>query len=274
LVTNTLPAGTVPLSVSLPTEVRTNANVFTWTAGTLAAGAERTLTFLVRLPTAGSASITAAGQATSTLDASLANNVVSNAISIQPHVTNTLAITRGPQVFNRLNSLFEELVTIRNIGVGTAVNPRLIISGVAEPNRLYPVSGTNGTAPFSITSISIGAGTNAIVTNYYFFKDRTTNASITISAVESPNSANVAVSTNVVATVPTISTNGAVAFNFAMTAGRNYVIQASDNVLFTNFVSFQSVTNATTNSVRITDNLTTNGAPIPARFFRALETTR
>jgi uncharacterized repeat protein (TIGR01451 family) len=279
VVTNLIPTGTVLISESLPAEVVVTTGQIVWQAGNLAAGADRILSVLARFPTATNSTVSASAQAASTIDSAQANNVVTNSISIQPHVTNTLVITRGPQAFNRLNSLFEEPLTIKNIGAGTAVQPRLIISGVNAPDRLYQVSGTNGTTPFVTALISIPPGASVNGTNYFFFKNRQPSAGIVITAVEAPASTNVLVTAttnaNFTASAPTLGTNGLVSFNLGTTAGRNYLIQSSDNVMFTNITSFQSFTNVATNFVQITDNpFPTNGAPIPARFFRAVETTR
>jgi uncharacterized repeat protein (TIGR01451 family) len=264
IVQNTVPTGTTVVSSSAASAVTKSGDVITWQVGTLTNTASQTLTLTIQTTNTADFGISANISAPSNTDASAGNDSVTNNISIQAISTNNLVLTRGVQKFNRGNGLFEETVSIQNVGTITIPTTRIMVTGLVAPDRLFNAGGTNGTIPYVLYTNALAPGVSSNVLVQLFFHDRKYNTSQTFTAVQGPLT-NAAAGASISLTNIVLSTNGVISMEFPASVGRTYSVQQSEDVLFTNPLQTAPIT-PSTNRIIYTNVVTTNAN----RFFRAV----
>ncbi|HKW28362.1 MAG TPA: DUF11 domain-containing protein [Verrucomicrobiae bacterium] len=269
ILTNTLPAGVIPISPANPT----NFNL-----GTLMNGGSANLQFTVEPTNAGvlvfSASVGSAG----VQDANLTNNTASTNITVIDYLSGPLAVTtNSPEAYNPQNGLVEQSITVTNNDTNNAIAVRVVVAGLT--NRLFNAVGTNSGNPFVVYSAALNTNQSVNLllqysaSAYFTF----TNGQLSAFAVPSPDwtpPSATGTSTNLDISRIVELTNGNMLIEWPTTLGKTYTVVYSDNVSFSNATIAPPPIVAPANRTQWIDYgpPTTRSVPTnAARFYRVLQ---
>src|SRR5207244_7486056 len=108
----------------------------------------------------------------------------SDGVTNSVNATVTLTVTNGPatgpqfgifqgtNVFNPQTGLFEQNVTVTNIGDATAAAVRLLVGGLRTNVYLYNASGTNGGIPYAQYNAPLDPGHTVLFSLEFYVADR------------------------------------------------------------------------------------------------------
>ncbi len=216
----------------------------------------------------------------STLDLNPTNNDgTSPASQVQTSVSLAqfaLAVSGAP-VFNPQTGLFEESVTVTNIGSTTVLGVRLLVGGLPSGVTLYNATGTTNGTPYVQYNFPLNPG-NTVSFALEFYDPSRLPFTNTLTAIAilpgnsgSPGTNGVYISGIFLDT--RIAGDPRIAIEFPTTPGNTYTILYSDNNLFSWQVATPSVTaNATTTQWYDDGPPKTDIKPfsITSRFYRVI----
>lgn len=275
VVSNTLPPSFSLLSITPAnaSSTFTNGNL-TWNVGPLASGSSTQLFLSVRPTNGGTFSLTASVAAANNTDTNIANNAVTNSMSIAAIVAADLTVTIiTPQQFNPQTGLMEEVVRVTNVGTNAAPSVRLIVSGLTT-NRLYNAVGTNNGNPFVLYGATLNTNQFVDLRLEYFVWQRVALTNLTRTAV-AVTLANPTVPSSTAPNITSVELQaGGFLIEFQSIPGRSYTILYADNMSFSNAFLAQPVVVAPADRVQWIDNGPPKTISTPAnassRFYRVL----
>jgi uncharacterized repeat protein (TIGR01451 family) len=255
-------------------------NVINWpTIPALTNGGSTNFTITVTATNAGVFTNVAAALS-STLDLNLTNN---NGTSPASQVQTTVAPAQfalavsGVPVFNPQTGLFEESVTVTNIGSTTVLGVRLLVGGLPSGVTLYDATGTNNGTPYVQYNFPLDPGNTVSFALEFYDPSRLpfTNSLTAIAILPaysgSPGTNGVFISGIFLDT--RIAGDPRIVIEFPTTPGKTYTIIYSDSNLFTWQVATPSITaNATTTQWYDDGPPKTDSKPfsITSRFYRVI----
>ena len=255
-------------------------NVITWpTIPALTNGGSTNFTITVTAPNVG-VFTNIASALSSTLDLNLTNNNgTSPASQVQTAVMPAQFMfgISGAPVFNPQTGLFEEQVTVTNIGSTTVAGVRLLIGGLPSSVTLYDATGTNNGTPYVQYNFPLNPG-NTVSFALEFYNPSRLPFTNTLTAIAilpansgSPGTNGVFISGIFLDT--RIAGDPRIVIEFLTTPGNTYTIIYSDNNLFAWQVATPSITaNATTTQWYDDGPPKTDSKPfsITNRFYRVI----
>jgi uncharacterized repeat protein (TIGR01451 family) len=172
LLTNTLPAGTVLISVSPTNRPSTLTDtVLIIDLGTLSNAAFSAVTFAVQPTNAGLQTFSVSVGAPGLQDPNRANNSFSTNIDVGPVIQGQITATNvSPMTFDPQTGLMNQTVRLSNISTSAVPSVRLTVSGLT--NWLYNAVGTNNGNPFVVYANTFDAGQTADLVLEYFVPTR------------------------------------------------------------------------------------------------------
>jgi len=277
--TNTLPPGVGLKGVSPANQSYTvvSSNLV-FNLGTLTNGGSANLQFTVQPTNAGDLTFSASIGTASVLDTNLANNSVSNNISVISYLPGQLeVVTNSGQNPDVVSGLTEQSISLSNVGTNDVPAVRVVVTGLT--NRLFNAVGTNNGNPFVYYSAPLAAGqSNDLLLQYYPSTPFAfTNGQLHAFAVPMPNwtpPPATTTSTNLnIARIVKLN-NGWMLVEWPSVTNRIYTVVYSDNVLFSNAMVAPPSIVAPANWVQWIDYgpPTTVSAPTntSSRFYRVL----
>jgi uncharacterized repeat protein (TIGR01451 family) len=182
-----LPAGMIFLDVT-PTIPSSFVNqTLLLTPGTVTNGVGTNYIVRVQPSAAGDYKIVTSVSTTQNADTAVANNTVTNSLTVSGFVTNRVAILSvSPQVFNRQTGLMDQVVIVSNLTSTAISSVRIQATNLAGANYLYNASGTNAGQPYVLLAAPLEPTNIASVTLQFFMPSRTP-IDVGLVAVEGPN---------------------------------------------------------------------------------------
>jgi hypothetical protein len=278
VVQDNLPAGLIFNSASAGGSF--SNNVITWpTIPALTNGGSTNFTIAVIVPNVG-VFTNVASALSSTLDLNLTNNDgTSPASQVQTTVIPAQFMfgISGAPVFNPQTGLFEEQVTVTNIGSTTVLGVRLLVGGLPSGVTLYDATGTNNGTPYVQYNFPLDPGNTVSFALEFYDPSRLpfTN-SLTAIAILPANSGSLGTNGVVISQIfldTRIAGDPRIVIGFPTTPGNIYTIIYSDNNLFTWQVATPSITaNATSTQWYDDGPPKTDSKPfsITSRFYRVI----
>jgi uncharacterized repeat protein (TIGR01451 family) len=277
VVSNNLPAGLTFNSASAGGSF--SNNVITWpTIPALTNVGSTNFTITV---SAGSAGVftNVASALSSTLDLNLTNN---NGTSPASQVQTTVSSAQfalaasGVPVLNPQTGLFEETVTVTNIGSTTVAGVRLLVGGLPNGVTLYDAAGTNNGIPYVQYNFPLNPGnTVSFVLEFYDPSRLPFTNSLTAIAIlpvnpGSPGTNGVFISQIFLDT--RIAGDPRVVIGFPTTPGNTYLILYSDDLITWQLATPSVTANATVTQWYDDGPPKTDSKPfsITSRFYRVI----
>jgi large repetitive protein len=176
-------------------------------------------------------------------------------------VTNIITAV-GPIVFNRMNSYFEQYVTISNRTSEAWPNGvRLFIANVISPNKVVNATGTNGGIPYIDKTNALAAGGSVQVLIQYYVPNQLTPPNPTLFAIPLPYTRPIAPPPVITQIAP--GGGNTVQVQFTSVSQRFYFIQHTEN-----FVNWTTQPQAVPGNGAIAISPQTKAAD--KRFFRVM----
>jgi uncharacterized repeat protein (TIGR01451 family) len=278
VVQDNLPAGLIFNSASAGGAF--SNNVITWpTIPALTNGGSTNFTIAVIVPNVG-VFTNVASALSSTLDLNLTNNDgMSPASQVQTAVIPAQFMfgISGAPVFNPQTGLFEEQVTVTNIGSTTVLGVRLLVGGLPSGVTLYDATGTNNGTPYVQYNFPLDpSNTVSFALEFYDPSRLPFTNSLTAIAILPANSGSPGTNGVVISQIfldTRIAGDPRIVIGFPTTPGNIYTIIYSDNNLFTWQVATPSITaNATSTQWYDDGPPKTDSKPfsITSRFYRVI----
>jgi uncharacterized repeat protein (TIGR01451 family) len=216
----------------------------------------------------------------STLDLNLTNN---NGTSPASQVQTTVApayfalAVSGVPVFNPQTGLFEELVTVTNVGPTTVAGVRLLVGGLRSGVTLYNATGTTNGTPYVQYNFPLDPGNTVSFALEFYDQNRLPFTNIlTAIAILPSNSGSPGTNGIIISRIfmdTRIVGDTRIVIEFPTTPGKIYTIIYSDNNLFTWQVATPSITaNAVSTQWYDDGPPKTDSKPfsITSRFYRVI----
>jgi uncharacterized repeat protein (TIGR01451 family) len=216
----------------------------------------------------------------STLDLNPTNN---DGTSPASQVQTTVSLAQfalgvsGTPVFNPQTGLFEESVTVTNMGSTTVLGVRLLVGGLPISVSLYNATGTTNGTPYVQYNYPLNpSSTVSFALEFYDPSRLPFTNSLTAVAILPGNAGSLGTNGVVISGIfldTRIAGDPRIAIEFPTTPGNTYTIIYSDNNLFTWQVATPSITaNATTTQWYDDGPPKTDSKPfsITSRFYRVI----
>jgi uncharacterized repeat protein (TIGR01451 family) len=254
-------------------------NVITWpTIASLTNGATTNFTFTVSAPAAGQ--FTNVAFATlGTFDPDLTNNDGTAAASqVQTTVASPVfALLAGTNVFNPQTGLFEESVTVTNIGSNTVAGVRLYVAGLRSGVTLNNATGTTNGTPYVQYNFPVDPSNTVTFALEFYDVDRLAfTSTLTAVAILPPNTSpggtnGVAISSEFLDT--RIQGDTRFVIEFATVPGKTYTIIYSDNLATWNVATPSVTANASVTQWYDDGPPKTESKPasVGSRFYRIIQ---
>jgi len=274
VVSNTLPAS-VTFNSALPSQgsASNQANVVTYSVGSLPNGTAATLAIVVVPNAAGLLTNTARAFSTQT-DSQPANNRATNVTTaVNSAITNLVLTVLSGITLNPLTGLFEQKVQVYNGGPATPSSVLVLVSGLAANAHLYNATGTTNGTPYVQSGSPLGIGSNVVFLLEYYVPTRVTPANLTFTVQAGPAMIPPVV-TGTILNIDrtTVRRDGSVIVEFSTVPGQIYAVQYSSDMA--TWRTAVPAIIAPTSRVQWIDagppKTDSNPADQPARYYRAV----
>jgi uncharacterized repeat protein (TIGR01451 family) len=243
----------------------------------LAAGGSTNYILTVIAPGAGQFTNVASALA-STLDLDLTNNNGTlPASQVQTTVApSEFALLSGAPVFNPQTGLFEESVTVTNIGSNTVAGFQLYVGGLRSGVSLYNATGTNGGMPFVQYNLPVDpSNTASMILEFYDPSRLPFTNTLSVVAIIPPNTGttgtNGSVAISKIFTDTRLAGDTRTVIEFATIPGDVYTIIYSDDDMATWKVATPSITASANVTQWYDDGPPETDAKPTSRFYRVIQ---
>lgn len=183
-VTNILPAGAIVRGYSPSNGVTLSSSNVIFDLGTVSL--QNTQVNLTIQPTTLTNVFTATVGSPAGSETNSMNNSATNTLAVlQPVLGQLVATPIPPQVYNRQNSLIEQLIRVQNVSASNAVSARVIITNF--PYRVVNAVGTNDGNPFVVHGATLGSNQTAELVLEHAIPDRMPKADPGLTAYSGGN---------------------------------------------------------------------------------------